>query len=85
VLVSTEHEGPYAQSLTRHIIPQILYTDGVASQRAGPNVCDDTSECPYGGGQFGVTPSPGFNTVRDIVNGDTFGDSGIVAMVHRRI
>jgi len=23
VLVSTEHEGPYAQSLTRHIIPQI--------------------------------------------------------------
>ena len=53
-------------------IPQIPYTHGVAIQRAGPNVCDDTSECPYGGGLFGVTPPPGFITVRDNVNGDMF-------------
>jgi hypothetical protein len=37
VLVSTEHEGPtHALSLTRHIKPQIIHTDGVAIQRAGP-------------------------------------------------
>lgn len=48
------------------------HTYRVAIQRAGPNLCDGTSECPHGGGWSGVTPSPGFFAVRDVLHGDTF-------------
>ena len=59
--------GPTAHLMTKHIIPQIPHTYRVAIQRAEPNVCDGTSECPHGGGWSGVTPSPGFFAVRDVL------------------
>ena len=54
LLVSTEADQAYHTANTTH-------TYGVAIQRAAPNVCDDTSECPHGVGHFGVTPSPGLH------------------------
>lgn len=40
-----------ALSLTERLIPQIPHTYTVVVQRAGIDVCDDTPECPLGGGR----------------------------------